>query len=119
MVEAAPSKPTTDTIPKIIELMKEVRKFDPEMPAQTLMTFLLVASTGANGVLQSELGPTLGITQAAVCRNVAFLGNFKGPGQPGHGLVDAEIVPENRRLRRITLTAKGKEFADRLGSAIR
>jgi DNA-binding MarR family transcriptional regulator len=112
----------TDTlsgaIPRMVLLLEEVQRLDKEMPAQTLMAFLLVASAGPDGIVQNELQQKLGLSGAAVSRNVTFLSKARGVGLPGHGLVESEIDEVNRRHRRLTLTPKGERLAEKLSKII-
>jgi DNA-binding MarR family transcriptional regulator len=98
----------------MLGVLEVIRQIDPEMPAQTLQTLLLVAEAGEEGLMQHELGPKLGMSKAATSRNVLVLSKSKGPGLPGPGLIESEEVPENRRLRRITLTPKGERLVEKL-----
>lgn len=109
---------TEGALARMIGMLEEVQRLDREMPAHTLMAFLLVASAGQAGITQNELQQKLGMSGAAVSRNVAFLSKPRGIGLPGHGLVDSDIDPENRRHRRLTLTPKGERLAEKLKAII-
>lgn len=99
---------------RLVGLMELVRQVDPEMPAQTIQTLLLVAEAGEAGLMQHELGPKLGMTKAAASRNVLVLSKLKGPGVPGPGLIESEELPENRRCRVVRLTSKGHKFVEKM-----
>lgn len=101
-------------LPKLIEAIEAFRRLDPEMPAQTILAFLLVAEAMPDGALQNELGIRLNLSPSAIQRNITFLSHERSVGVPGHNLVNVEIVPENKRLRRVRLTATGERLAENL-----
>ena len=100
----------TESLAKMAGLVQTFRQLDPEIPAQTVLCFLTVAQSMPEGILLHELGKKLGLSQAAAQRNSMFLSKYKGLGLPGHDLINVEIVPEDRRQRRLTLTSKGEKF---------
>lgn len=102
------------TLPKMIGFVETFRQINPEMPSQAVLAFLLVAESGPDGILQSDLGQRLGLSVAATSRNVLFLSALRGPGIPGYGLVDVEINVEHRSYRRIKLSPKGTKLLERL-----
>lgn len=106
------------SLPRLLELTEVVRQLDPDMPIYTLRAFLLVAQAGEEGVMQAKLGEQLGLSQAALSRNVAMLTDFEGVGLKGLGLIVSEPIPENRKVRRLKLSPKGKRFAEKIGKLL-
>lgn len=104
----------TSSLPKLVEVVDLIRKLDPEMSMQTLLTLLLVGSAGEAGLSQLDLFNRLGMSKAAVSRNVSILSKYKGPGLAGLGLIESEMQPENRRQRVLRLTPKGAKFLERV-----
>ena len=85
--------------------MKEI---GPEVQAVTMQAFLYVAEKGS--CLQTDVEADLKISNSSSSRNVSFWTERRFDRQPGMGFIDRIPDDENRRLRRLTLTAKGKKF---------
>ena len=95
---------------RLITLLEEFRKIDPEMPLQTATTFLLVSehSERDNGICVKDLAQLLGISSAAASRNVAKLSKVGVKSQQGHGLVEAREDPMYRVRKTVHLTPQGE-----------
>jgi DNA-binding MarR family transcriptional regulator len=85
----------TPTTRRTISVLEEFRKLDPEMQAQTVLTFLYVMDTP--GISMTELSERVGYSQASTSRNVAALSEHQRLGKAGAGLLDAREDPANRR----------------------
>lgn len=96
----------------LLRKMEHVRAVDPEMPAQTLCSLLLISSKP--GRMISEISKELGIAVSSATRNVFSLAKWKTPGTPGLDLVRAEEDEQDRRIKRLYLTAKGERFVQQL-----
>ena len=92
------------------------RELDQEMPAQTILTFLLVAQNP--GIKVGELVERLGIAQSSTSRNVAYLSKWRAFEEEGHDLIEAVEDPRDRRTKTVNLTAKGKRLAEKLARVI-
>src|SRR4051812_48761823 len=90
---------------RLQEAIEVLRKLDPEMPAQTAVTFLIVAQEP--GIGMAELAERLGIAQSSTSRNVAYLSRWRAYEKPGHNLVEASENPQDRRAKVVDLTPKG------------
>lgn len=99
---------------KILTILEEFRKLDPEMQLQMAATFTLVAMRP--GITMKDMAEILGISQASCSRNVAALSKWHRLNKPGHDLVYSEEDPIERRRKIVKLTAKGKRVAETLSS---
>ena len=104
------------TLQKLIRAVEEFRKFDPEMPVQTVLSFLYTASLAdkPDGVSIKDIGVALGVSSAAASRNISKLTEFGVKSQGGHGLLTTEEDPMFRVRKRIALTQKGKRVLNTL-----
>lgn len=102
----------TTKLRKLVDMMDRIRGLDPEMPAQTFLALLMVAASGEEGILQSDISQKLD-SAASASRILASL-SFER-----HGLVTVETVMENRRFRRVRLTSKGEKEVRRLLDCLR
>ena len=90
---------------RLVSLIEEFRKLDTEMQAQQMIIFLSVM--GKPDMTMSELEDIVGLSGAAVSRNVAALSKVHRKGRPGHDLIVAYEDPEDRRFKRVRPTHKG------------
>lgn len=96
----------------LIRALETLRRLDPDMPIQYAVSFLTVVQN--EGLSVGELSERLGIAQSSASRNVAALSRWRSFGKPGHGLVQAEEDPRERRRKLVTLTETGRALADEL-----
>lgn len=99
---------------KLTGVIETIRQVDPELPVHTVLIYLLVADAMPEGILMHELAKKAGVSAAVCQRNVSFLTKEKGFGIPGYDLLTSEIVPQDRRQRRVKLSAKGEKFLAKL-----
>jgi len=92
------------------------RSLNPEMQAQMMMTFLLVAAKDPHPVQMATLGEKLAIAQSSVTRNVQALSGTNRQGTRGHGLLHTWVNPENRREKLVELTPHGRRILELLKS---
>jgi DNA-binding MarR family transcriptional regulator len=93
----------------LARVLSKIRELDPEMPAQSILALLLIASK--DNYTQQDLRDDMGIVSSTSARIAARLGEWeKFPNQPGLGLVNNETNPADRRTRILSLTARGKAF---------
>lgn len=102
----------TEPLARMFNAMEMFRTLDAEIQAQTVEVFLLIASGQAETM--AKVADKLGIAQSSVSRNIRTLGKWKQPNVVGHDLIEVEIDPANMRQRIITLTSKGRRFAEAL-----
>jgi hypothetical protein len=79
------------------------RTMHPRIEAQTIVTFLMVASH--EGRTQQQIAELVGTTQSSVSRNLAALAQY---GDVALDLVTIRENPENRRQKEVRLTPKGR-----------
>lgn len=109
---ATPNKEAvTRTFTWMVAVIEEFRKLNPEMQAQTLLTFCAVASREGE-VSMKDVEHLTGMTTSSTSRNVAALGALHRKGQPGMDLVLAFENPMNRRMKLLKLTPKGRRVAE-------
>jgi DNA-binding MarR family transcriptional regulator len=101
---------------KLQEAIQLLRELDAEMPAQTAVTFLIVAQEP--GISMAELTDRLKIAQSSTSRNVAYLSRWRAYEKPGHNLVEARENPQDRRAKVVELTSKGEKLAEALVKAV-
>lgn len=102
------------SLAKLMGAIREFRKVDEFMSLQTVETFIHIVEN--EGISLRELEGLVGLSQAAMSRNVQILSEWKMKDVKGHNLVKAEISPDDRRKRVCSLTAKGRRLADTLTS---
>lgn len=103
-------------IDKLLMLLEELRKLDPEMQLQMAATLVLVAKK--EGITMKEMSDRLGISQASCSRNVAALSRWHRLNRAGHDLVIATEDPAERRRKVVFLTPKGKRVMNSLLSLL-
>lgn len=91
------------------------RTLDPEIQAQGLSTFLVIAMSDPEPISMRVLADRVGIAQSSCSRNVAALGKIHRHGRPGHQLVESYEDSMDRRTKLVKLTPKGRRFAQMLG----
>lgn len=101
-------------ITKLIELIESFRTLNPEMQAQQMLTFLLIAEQP--GITLQKLTEKLKVSLASGSRNMYALSHTEKPNKPGHDLVLIEANPANRRERIMHLTPAGQRFLKQIKS---
>ncbi|MDX0801722.1 MarR family transcriptional regulator [Sinorhizobium medicae] len=97
---------------RLISIIEEFRKLDPEIQAQTITLFLMVVARP--GITMKELVQQSGLASSSVSRNIASLGAVHRNGEPGHDLLRAYEDPTDRRTKKVELTAKGRRVYETL-----
>ena len=90
------------------------RQLDPEMQAQTMVTFLLVAESDPEPIPMSKLGELSGLAQSSVSRNIASLGAWSRHNRPGLKLVESKEDLFDRRRKLVSLTSSGRRLKEML-----
>lgn len=94
---------------KLLGIIEEFRKIDPEMPMQRAATFVHVCLH--EGCTMLEIVEAVGQSQASASRNVAALSKWQRQRRVGPDLINAEEDPYERRRKVVTLTSKGQRIA--------
>jgi len=89
----------------VLDLFKAIRQDDPEFPSQQIHALLFIASKGETSV--QEVGEAVGFGRSAASRIVWVLYNR-------HGFVKIAEDGLDRRIKRVSLTEKGKRFVHRV-----
>lgn len=97
---------------KLVALIEEFRKLDPEMQAQQIVIFLTIV--GHPDITMRDLEDRVGLPSSTISRNVAALSKVHRKGQPGHDLVVAYEDTEDRRFKRVRPTQKGNRVFNTL-----
>ena len=93
---------------RLIAVVEHFRQLNPQIPLQTVATFLLVAEEP--GITFSKLREKLNVSLSSVSRNVYTLSDLGKPGRDGYGLVEIGVNPANRREKTALLSARGYQF---------
>lgn len=96
----------------LFKAIEEFRKLDPEIPSQTVNTYLYVASH--EGCTMKDIAEALGVAQSTMSRNISTLDKINRHHQPGLNLVNAVEDPNERRRKIVTLTPRGRQLMARL-----
>lgn len=108
---------TSLSLSRLVAVMEVFRSVDPEIQAQTVLTFLMIARQP--GIPMRTIQTRLDVASSTASRNVAYLSdlNYK-PSRKGHGFVVAREDPADRRNKLVFLTPKGKKFLQNLETAM-
>lgn len=102
-------------IPDLMAAIEVMRKVYPEIPAQTMLTLLYVAVEP--GLSVGELGRRVGVSTAAISRNLSVLGSWITSSQkPGLRLLELLEDPKNRHIKRAYLTPAGQRIISNITS---
>lgn len=104
------------TLEKLLAVLEEFRRLDPEMPTQTASSLLFIALQ--DGIPVTDLGPKLGLSSATASRNVANLTKVNVKREKGPDLVFTEEDDSDRRIRRCHLSPRGLVFLEKLSKII-
>lgn len=107
--DPADGEVSTDRLMRALEVFREL---DPDMPIQYALSFLTLARNP--GLSIRDLSERLGIAQSSASRNVAALSEWHSFRKPGHGLIQANEDPRERRRKIVTLTRNGEALLARL-----
>jgi DNA-binding MarR family transcriptional regulator len=105
-----------ESLHALLRLIGVVRKVDPEMPAQSLNTLLVVAQEP--GIHQWDLARKLAVSPSAAARIALRLGDQTVMGKKGLGLLHVETDEADRRQRLLWLTPKGQAFLKATSDAL-
>jgi DNA-binding MarR family transcriptional regulator len=93
---------------------------NPELPAQTMSFYLMVAARHPTEVPYGELEAKLGLSQASISRNAAYLSRgHPSKGTKGSGLIEVYEDPYYVKRKLCRLTPKGVTVAQQVAKLIR
>lgn len=96
---------------KVIVLL-QTELNNPEMQAQTMLTLINVMRQGE--LAMAELEKSVGVSQAAISRNISRLSDGLPPDFKGPHVVEAYEDPMYRRRKIVKLTPKGDRLRKKL-----
>ena len=99
-------------IRRLLAVIDEFRKLDPDMQLPMVASFLLVVLK--DGISRTEVMERLGVAGSTATRNLMGLMEKGRLGRPGHGLVSQRVNPDERRWRMHSLAPKGEVFLRRI-----
>ena len=110
MTNLDPSRVVTDyQMAKLAQVIERFRRLDNEIPAQTLATFLYIASH--DDCTKVDLERALEFSTASGSRNTDWLSDtHRITSRQGLGLITKSRDPNNRRRLLLRLTPKGKRL---------
>ena len=88
-------------ITRVMMVVEEFRKIDPELPMQIALVFIMIADKP--GISQKELVARSGMGRSSVSRHCAYLSK-----EYGKGLVTIQEDPVDRRSKVCKLTPAGE-----------
>lgn len=107
MVKEMTTDKTFTNAEKLIAVINEFRKHDPEIQAQAMLLFVKIAQNDDN-ISMKELQHWSGLANSSISRNVSLLGETNRHGGPGMFLVRNYPDPMDRRRHIVKLTPKGR-----------
>jgi DNA-binding MarR family transcriptional regulator len=102
---------------KMTKVIEEFRKLDPEMQAQQMQTFLMIASQPGELSIK-EIAERLGMAQSTASRCVSYWSKMHRLRRQGHDMVVAAEDMMNRSRKLVSLNNRGKKFAADLTEAV-
>ncbi len=101
---------------RVLRIIQEFRKHDPELQTQAAQMFLEIALNEGRAV--TEIAERIDVAGATASRNIHLLGHKHRSGRPGLGLVEQRVDPQDNRRSLVYLTKKGKLVAETLAGYI-
>ena len=102
--------PTPHRLARALDLI--AKDISGEVQVNTLLTFLFIAERGT--CTQSDVEAYLKISTAGASRNVSYWTDRRFDRTEGMGFIERVQDDYDRRLRNLSLTAKGKVFYKKL-----
>jgi DNA-binding MarR family transcriptional regulator len=100
------SLPGGATIEAAIALLSGLRAVDPEMTVQMAQCFLAIAARP--GMTVKEMAEIAEVEDSTASRNAGMLGRYGRGQKEGYRVVEFHDDPNDRRVRRLELTDKGR-----------
>lgn len=97
-------------VTKALLILEELRKLDPEMPAQQAVAFLVIARQ--EGMTQKKVSELVGASKSAANRIFDKLSEKGLNGNPGLNLIRVEPGRLDSREREAWLTPQGRRVVE-------
>ena len=93
------------------------KQFDPTMQISTVLTLIEIARAEDEGreISTRDIEQLIGISSGATSRNISYWAGGSNYMKGAHAFVNVGFHSQDRRLRALTLTNKGKAFLNQLG----
>jgi DNA-binding MarR family transcriptional regulator len=96
----------------LVHILEYFQDHEPQIPASMIEAFLLVALR--EGCSLRDVVERSGKPQSTMSRHLLDLGSHNRKREPGLGLVEWRIAPEELRRKEFTLTPKGRALLRRI-----
>lgn len=93
-------------------VLGRMRDLDKDMPVQQSVVLTWVALN--EGESQRKLREDLDMPSSTTSRNLAALSKIHRLGKAGLGLIELQESPEDRRVKLLYLTPKGRQLIERM-----
>lgn len=106
----------SQNIRHLLIALEQFRGINPNMPVQTVQTFLYVCEheNDPEGVSIKDIGIALEFSHASASRNVAALSNWTRHRKEGPSLLEAHEDVMHRSHKKVVLTSAGRRLRDTL-----
>jgi len=98
-----------DRLRRAVDLLRTLER---EFPGQLMSVLFYVAAH--DGCTTLEARDAVGLADSSISRCTDWLSDYHRLGKPGMGLIVKTIDPVDRRIRRLTLTTKGRFFMNQI-----
>ena len=100
----------------LLNTLHRFKEIDPVMQISTVLTLLEIARADSEDreVSTRDIEELVGLTSGATSRNIAYWAGGSNYMKGSHGYVNVGFHSQDRRLRSLTLTPKGRAFLKRL-----
>lgn len=103
----------------LLEIVQQMREFDPVMEVQAVAVFFCVGlHQGEDGISMYDIHKRLDIAQSSVSRNVYKLSFTNRHRERGVDLLESYEDPMERRRKLVRLTKKGERIYERLSKLV-
>lgn len=108
---------TADSLAAAWRGLRVLDRHGVDLSLHGTLLLLYIARHAPRPVAMADLAEVIGVSGAAISRNIARLGPGRR-GHPAHGLVRAFEDPDMRRRKKVALTAKGRRIVAEMGEAM-
>lgn len=101
-----------EAIQTVINVLRRFNQFDHKMQVSAILTLLEVSMAGAKGdpLSVQDIEKKIGLHSGTASRNVYYWADGTKGVSGAYEMVNIGFNPQDRRLRVLSLTAKGKAF---------
>ena len=99
----------------LLDIIRHFQRIDSEFPLHYALCLAEISLD--EGCSLTTLSERTGLTLSTVSRIVGALSDYRQNGHP-YGLIEQRIAPAERRRKELYLTARGRNFTQKLGKLI-